>query len=157
MHRRRFMAVGAFVAALAPFVARAQDDEWELANYLGSLTVLLNMLTWMFDETARLTTNSTEADYIDEQWRVDVLAPFAIASAAQEVIAGLNPPLMFADSHDLLSQSIDNLVTAGDYMNEGVLNLDLTALELATEHMLVANDLVEQANDTLPLSAFVDG
>jgi hypothetical protein len=105
---------------------------------------------WFFDEVGTLTSNSTEADYVDEEWRLDVLGPFSIASTAQEVIATLVPPSLLAEAHGYLAESVDHLVIAGEYMRDGVLNLNVESINLAVESMLRANDLIDQANEAMP-------
>jgi hypothetical protein len=152
MDRRRFVVAvaAAAPAAVSAKLARAQDTDAEFQQYIGSITAIMNMLGWFFDEVGTLTSNSTEADYVDEEWRLDVLGPFSIALAAQEVIATLDPPSMLAESHGYLAESVDHLVIAGEYMRDGVLNLNVESINLAVESMLRANDLIDQANEAMP-------
>src|SRR5688572_20171382 len=116
MDRRRFVAAGTLVAGVVPRQANAQNEYQEGCQYRGSIFVIFSLLVWMMEEVSQVTETSTEADYIDEQFRVDLLAPFGVAKAAQEAIAMLNPPIALQEFHDLLVQTIENLVIAGDYM-----------------------------------------
>jgi hypothetical protein len=150
MDRRRFVAAGALLVGLVPQQANAQSEYQELCQYRGSIFMTLNMLGWMFEEVSQLTETSTGADYIDEQFRVDLLAPYGVAKAAQETIALINPPIAFREFHDLLVEAIENLVISGDYMEEGVLTLDESSMELAVEHLQTATDLMDQAYNALP-------
>jgi hypothetical protein len=157
MDRRRFVAAGALVAGLVPQQANAQNEDQQSCLYVGALIAIFGMVTWMVEEVSQLTETSTEADYTDEQFRVDLLAPFGAALAAQETIAMLNPPIALQESHDLLVQTIENLVIAGDYMEEGVLTMDESSMELAAEHVQTANDLMDQAIDALPEGGLTSG
>jgi hypothetical protein len=93
---------------------------------------------------------ATAADFTDPQWQVDVLAPFAIAQAAQQVLADLEPPSTFASSHDLVMQSVDELVLAQSSMEQGVLRADMEAINQATVHISRSNELMTEATQNLP-------
>jgi hypothetical protein len=99
---------------------------------------------------SRLTTNTTDADFVDPNWQIDVLGPFTIASAAQQYLGTITPPSLMEESHGYLVDSIDNIVIAGDQMRDGVLNQDVSSINLAAESMVRANELITQANDAMP-------
>jgi hypothetical protein len=108
------------------------------------------MLGWFFDEVSQQTTGTTAADFTDPQWQVDVLAPYAVAQAAQVTLAELSPPSSFAASHELFVQSVDELVLAQTAMERGVLSMDLASINEATDHINRANELMGQATEKLP-------
>ena len=114
------------------------------------MLTLGNMLGWFFDEVSQQTTGVTAANFTDDQWKVDVLALYAIAQAAQQVLADLSPPSSFTASHDLFVQSVDELVLAQRAMEQGVLSADVTAIDEATEHINRASALISQAAESLP-------
>ena len=149
--RRRFFAAAAVAAAAVPNFVKAQESEdAEFQQYIGSITAVTSMMSWFFDEVSRLTTTATEADYVNVNWQIDVLGAFSVASAAQEYLATVEPPVLFTETHGYLVESVDEVVESGEYMRAGVLNLDLDALTLATESMVRASELIVLANDAMP-------
>jgi hypothetical protein len=149
MNRRHLAGVALATAALLPSRAQAQTDD-AFCTYKASVTTLSTMLRWLFDELGRMTTGVTDAQTADPQWQVDVLAPYAVAQAAQHVLSQMDPPPAFATSHDLLSQSVDELVLAQAAMERGVLGGDLAAITEAGEHITASNALTQQATAALP-------
>jgi hypothetical protein len=99
---------------------------------------------------SRQSTGVTAANFLDEQWKVDVLAPYAVPQAAQQVLAKLSPPAIFAASHDLILQSVDELVLAQTAMERGVLNADMASVNESADHITHASNLIEQAAHALP-------
>jgi hypothetical protein len=150
--RRFFVAAAAASAAFAPKLAQAQDSDAEFQQYVGSATAVLGMMGWFFDEMTRLTTNVTDADFVNRNWHIDVLGPFTIAAAAQQYLGTITPPSLMEESHGYLVDSIDNIVIAGDQMRDGVLNQDVSSINLAAESMARANELINQANDAMPFT-----
>jgi hypothetical protein len=157
MNRRRFVAAGALVAGLVPQHANAQDEDHQSCMYVGSLWAIVGMISWSMEELGTHTENSTAEDYVDEQFRVDVLAPFGIAPAAQHTLATLNPPVAFQEFHDLFAQAIEHFVIAGDYAEEAVLTIDESAMDLALEHTETSLALIDQAIATIPEDALNPG
>ncbi len=100
--------------ALAPLFARAQGASSEEFQYIGSVVAISSMMTWFFDEEVQLTSNYDPSLLLDEQWRVDVLAPFAVARAAQHALLDVEPPAVFTESHQLFVDSVDNAVLSGN-------------------------------------------
>lgn len=157
--RGLFAAMGATGGsiALAPLLARAQGADSEESQYIGSILAIANMMTWFFDEEVRFTSNYDPALLLDEEWRVDVLAPFAVARAAQVVLLDIEPPPVYAESYDLFVESVDNAVLSGDSMKTGVLNVDAAAIQTAAEYLGRSSDLIIEATEALPSAAEVAG
>src|SRR5688500_19746179 len=127
MNRRRLAVGVAATVALAPSQLVAQTED-ALCTYKASLLTMNSMLTWFFDEVSRLSLNASETAFVDPQWQVDVLAPFAVAQAAQRVIADMAPPSDFTATHDLMTQAVDELVLGQTAMELGILGPDLAAI-----------------------------
>ncbi|MGH2352197.1 MAG: hypothetical protein ACRDJN_11360, partial [Chloroflexota bacterium] len=103
MDRRHFFAAAAAAAAAIPNLVNAQESEdAEFQQYIGSISAVTSMMSWFFDEVSRLTTTATEADYVNVNWQIDVLGAFSVASAAQEYLATVEPPALFAETHGYL-------------------------------------------------------
>lgn len=149
MNRRRLAVAVAASAALAPLPSLAQTEDAQ-CTYKASIGTMTSMLSWALDEVGRLTTSATAANFSDLQWQVDVLAPFAVAQAAQHTLTDLEPPSAFQSSHDLIEQAVDQLVLAQTSMEQGVLHADLAAINEANDHILRSNDLMSQATANLP-------
>ena len=150
MDRRRFIGSAVAVAALSPGIAQAQGNDADVQFYLGSIAAVSDMMAWFMGEVGSLTTTGTESDYIDPSWQVDVLAPFAVARAAQAYMAGIGPPAAFSEAHALFADAIDESVLSGDAMKLGLLNADVAAITVAAEHMGNASDLITRASAALP-------
>jgi hypothetical protein len=147
MDRRHFL-VSAGALGLLPTVAKAQDAATE--RYIGSIVVLSGMMGWFYETEGELLTNATDSNLADETWRVDVLAPFAIARAAQDVILTLTPPTAFEESHDYFRQAIDAAAESGWAMTDVVLEGDVAAMTTASEHMDRSRQFIDQAVAALP-------
>lgn len=148
MNRRGFAVSTAALVALLPTVAKGQDASVD--RYTGSVVVLSGMMGWLFTTVGELTTDFTEEKLADEVWRVDVLAPFAIARAAQDVMLDVAPPPAFQESYDYFQQAIDATVEAGWAMTDGVLGFDTASLTLAAEHTQRAQELINLAVAAIP-------
>jgi hypothetical protein len=145
---RRHLLVTAGALGFLPSIAKAQDAETE--RYIGSTVVLAGMMQWFYETVGELFTNYTEDQFTDESWRIDVLGPFSIARAAQDVISTIAPPAAFEESYDYFSQSIDTAVDGGDALSDGILNGDVAAMTQAGEHLQRSKTLIDQAVAAIP-------
>lgn len=151
--RRRFLAFGAVAASMAiisPKLAAAQEQNPDFYQCSGAVVAQSNMLSWQFTEVSRLTSNASPSDYADLIWRIDVLSPFSVASAAQVTLPKLTPPPAFADVHHYLAQAVDELVNAGSLFRTGVLNLDVASISLAAEAVNRSTELIAKATAAIP-------
>jgi hypothetical protein len=148
--RRLFLAAAAATAAFVPRIVRAQDSDADANLYTGSIVAINHMMTYFFEEVTRLTENFGMAQMTDEEWRVDILAPFSIPRAAQQALLEITPPAVFVASFESYSEAIDHAVQAGDYMKSGILNMDADSLNLASAEIEATSELITQATAALP-------
>ena len=149
MDRRRFVAAGALVAALAPRMASAQSCDVEMERYRGAFTTITSMMAWSLDEFGRVSQEATDSATYDAEWQMDVISPFAVSRAAQDALGGLTVPPRMSETHFLFARAIDEYVLAGDALKLAVLTIDESAIASANQHIENANALVGQANDAL--------
>jgi hypothetical protein len=148
MDRRRVLASVAALGLL-PGVTKAQDENLDL-YYIGSVVALVRMLEWFFNVEEELVSNYTEDQFTDESWRVDILGPFSIPRAAQQVILEVTPPAAYQESYDYLREAIDAAVEAGWAMSDGILEGDTAAFTSMSENMQRSKDLIDQATAAIP-------
>lgn len=149
MNRRRF-GFAVAVGALAPGLAAAQTAQPDQARYLGEVSVLSQMMGWFYQESSRLSTNATTADYADEKWRVEFLGSFAVPQAAQATVATMSPPPAYVATHGHLVDAIDDAVRAGDAMRQGILGNDAAAIQTAVGDLQQSNTAIKAAVTSLP-------
>src|SRR4051812_32680323 len=104
MDRRRLVLMASSTAALSgpaaliPSAAAAQVIRSSVPEYVGAVTVMRRTADWVVDEVTRLL---DEQNRDDEEWRIDVLAPFAAVDAIREAGRAIAPPARFASTHEL--------------------------------------------------------
>ena len=144
MDRRRLVlavssaAVVSTSAALAPSAA-FQVVRSSVPEYVGAMTIMRRNADWVLDEVSRL---MTIEDRDDEEWRIDVLAPFAVVEAIREAGRTIAPPGKYADAHLIWLDAVDELVAAGLHLRTGVLDDNQRSIDLATRAMDRARDLL---------------
>ena len=94
MNRRRLVLTATSAAALSTAAALGQDTTVQAARtsvpqYVGALTIMRRQADWVLQEvTALLDTQDRD----DEEWRIDVLAPFAVVVALRQSGRTVVPP-----------------------------------------------------------------
>jgi hypothetical protein len=154
MGRRRLIAVvlafllGSGILGCNPKLSAAQATD--TCSYVASMLTMGEMMAWFYDEASVLTTDFETSDLMDEQWRVDVIGLFSVPRAVQAQLRTIEPPPEYEDSHSYYVEGIDETVIAGEYMNDGVLNMDAAAIGLATEHLTRSTELINLSAEALP-------
>ncbi|HZG65754.1 MAG TPA: hypothetical protein VEZ12_03370 [Herpetosiphonaceae bacterium] len=155
MDRRRLVlttssaAALSTAAALAPRTAEGQALRSRAPEYVGAMTVVRRSLQWVRQEVARLM-DAQQRD--DEEWRIDVLAPFAAVEALRDASRAIIPPAKYATTHDRWLEALDELVAAGLHLRSGVLADNERSVALATRAMERAGELLDELSPLLPRS-----
>ncbi len=152
MNRRRLVFTASSAAALSTSVALSQGTSVQAARtslpqYVGALTIMRRHADWVLQEVTRL----LEAqDRDDEEWRIDVLAPFAIVDALRESGRTIVAPGKYADAHGNWLDVVDELSTAGLHLRTGVLDDNDRSFDLAREAIDRARSRLEEVDAVVP-------
>ena len=153
MNRRRLAlaassaAVLSGSAALAPIAVVSQATRSPVPEYVGAMTVMWRSVQWFQREVSQL---MDEQNREDEEWGIDVLAPFAVVDAVREAGRMIAPPRKYATSHALWLDALDEFVAAGLHLRNGVLADNERSFALATRTMDRAADLLDEVEAGLP-------
>src|SRR3712207_9564244 len=96
---RRALSAAALsgAVALVPTVTLSQAPRSSVPEYVGAMTVMRRSVQWVQQEVTRLMADQNRED---EEWRIDVLAPFAVVDAIREAALAIVPPSKYASGHD---------------------------------------------------------
>jgi hypothetical protein len=153
MDRRRLILAASSATALtgsatlAPSGALTQVVRSSVPEYLGAMTIMRRSIAWVQREVSRL---MVDQDRDDEEWRIDVLAPFAAVDALREAGRTIVPPGKFATAHARWLDAIDELVAAELHLRTGVLDDNERSFEFATRAMNRAALLLAEVDALLP-------
>jgi hypothetical protein len=156
MDRRRLVLTASSAAALsgsATFVpngALSQAVRSSVPEYVGAMTIMRRTVDWVEQEVSRL---MAAQDREDEDWRIDVLAPFATVEAVRDAGRTVVPPGKFATAHARWLDAVDELVVAGLHLRTGVLDDNERSFEFATRAMDRASVLLDEVDAFLPRRA----
>jgi hypothetical protein len=126
---------------------RAQVVRSRSPEYAGAMTVMWRTVQWVLQEVSRL---MAAQDRSDEEWRIDVLAPFAVVTTIRDAARAIVPPAKYAAGHALWLDALDELVSAGLYLRNGVLTNTERSFPLATRAIESATDLIAEVEVALP-------
>src|SRR5215204_5072072 len=109
MNRRRLVFTASSAAALSTSVTLGQDVSVQAARasvpqYVGALTIMRRHADWVLQEVTRLL---DAQDRDNEEWRIDVLAPFAIVDALRASGRTIVPPGKYTDAHAFWLDVVD--------------------------------------------------
>jgi hypothetical protein len=153
MDRRRLVLAASSAAALsgsaalAPHGALTQAVRTSVLEYVGAMTIMLRTLDWVQHEVSRLL---AEQNREDEEWRIDVLAPFAAVEAVREAGRTIVAPGRFVIAHARWFEAVDELGAAGLLLRTGVLDDNDRSLELAAQSLDRARLLLDEVDAFLP-------
>ena len=150
MNRRRLVLGASAAAAMLPSATAAQIVRSSVPEYVGAITVMRRTTRWVEQEVTRLLDAQNRED---EEWRIDVLAPFAAVEAVREAGRTIAPPGRFASTHELWLDAVDELVAAGLHLRTGVLDDNDRSFEFATRAMDRATLLLDEVDLLLPRRA----
>jgi hypothetical protein len=137
-------------AALAPHGALSQVIRSAVPEYVGAMTIMRRSVDWVEQEVTRLL---ADEDREDEDWRIDVLAPFAAVEAVREAGRSIIPPGKFATAHERWLDAVDELVAAGLHLRTGVLDDNDRSIEFARRALDRASVLLDEVDAFLPRRA----
>jgi hypothetical protein len=102
---------------------------------------------WVLQEVSRLL---AAQDRSDEEWRIDVLAPFAAVTTVRDAARTIVPPPKYTATHALWLDALDELMSASLHMRNGVLVNSERSYQLATRAIESATDLIAEVEAALP-------
>jgi hypothetical protein len=152
VNRRRLVLTTSSAAALSTTVALGQGTSVEAARtsvpqYVGALTIMRRQADWVLQEvTERLDTQDRD----DEEWRIDVLAPFAVVDALRQSGRTIVPPGKYTDAHAQWLDVVDELGAAGLHLRTGVLDDTERSFDLATAAMDRARRWLDEVDAVVP-------
>ena len=132
---------------LAPPFALAQTVRTGSPEYIGAMTVMWRSVRSARQDISRLL---SEPNREDEEWRIDVLAPFAVVVAVRDTTRTIVPPPKYVSAHARWLAALDTLVTAGTYLRAGILTDNEDTIQLARRSLTRAEDLLIQVEVLLP-------
>jgi hypothetical protein len=153
MDRRLFVAAVSATACFYPRPVKAQCSEDELdrvealARYGSAMQTMARMLDWGTNETAEVLLSK---DYLNEDWRMDLVAPFAIADAVVEISRSIQPPEELTESYDLFIEGVESLVRAGDEIRKWVLTSDPARMDAALAYLAKWSELSDASIAAIP-------
>ena len=153
MDRRRLVRAAVSAAglsgsgALTPGSVRAQAVRSRSPEYAGAMTVMWRTVQWVLQEVSRLMAAQERSD---EEWRIDVLAPFAAVTSVRDAARAIVPPAKYTAGHALWLEALDELVSAGLHLRNGVLADNERSFQLATRAIESATDLIAEVEVALP-------
>jgi hypothetical protein len=158
VHRRRLLlasAVSALAISARREIATAQytDEDvamiQELATYLGALDLVVGLIGWIM-QASESATSQAAVNLSNEEWRVDVLSPTAVAQATLDQFQLLTPPEIFKESHEHTLAILRLLVKAGEHIRSAAFTGDLDGFGVAAEYLDWANEEMRLAVASLP-------
>ena len=152
MNRRRLVLTATTAAALSSTVAHSQGTTVEavrtsIPQYVGALTIMRRQAEWVLHEVAELL---DAPDRNDEEWPIDVLAPFAIVAALRASGRTIVPPRKYADAHATWLDVVNELGDAGLHLRTGVLDGIERSFALATEALDEARSRLDEVDAVVP-------
>ena len=153
MDRRRLLlalssSVGLLTScALTPRSLLAQTVRSRSPEYVGAMTVMWRTVQSARQEVLALLVAQNRTN---EEWRIDVLAPFAVVETIREAARGIVPPPKYAIVHARWLDALDDLVFAGLYLRNGILTDNERLIQLARTTLARVTDLLAEIEDTLP-------
>jgi hypothetical protein len=152
VNRRRLIFTAPSAAAIATAVALGQGTTVEAARtsvpqYVGALTIMRRQADWVLQEVAGLLDAQARDD---EEWRIDVLAPFAVVDALRQSGRTIVPPGKYAEAHATWLDVVDALGAAGLHLRTGVLDDTERSFALATEALDRARSRLEEVDAVVP-------
>jgi hypothetical protein len=111
------------------------------------MTVMWRTVQWVLQEVSRLMAAQERSD---EEWRIDVLAPFAAVTSVRDAARAIVPPAKYTAGHALWLEALDELVSAGLHLRNGVLADNERSFQLATRAIESATDLIAEVEVALP-------
>ncbi len=153
MDRRRLVFAASSAAGLAgsgvltPGSVLAQVVRSRSPEYAGAMTVMWRTVQWVLQEVSRL---MAAQDRSNEEWRIDVLAPFAVVTTVRDAARAIVPPPKYAAGHALWLDALDELASAGLHLRNGVLANNERSFQLATRAIESATDLIAEVEISLP-------
>jgi len=154
MDRRRLVLAATSAAAVSVSDAMGQGVGVEKAKnntaqseYVGALTIMRRHADWVLQEVSALL---AAEDRDDEEWRIDVLAPFGAVEALRESGRTLVPPVKYEDGHDSWLECVDELEDAGVHLRTGVLDDNDRSVDLAEDALDRARDRLAEVDAEIP-------
>jgi hypothetical protein len=152
VNRRRLVLTASSAAALSTTVALGQDTSVEAARtsvpqYVGALTIMRRQADWVLQEVTELLDVQVRDD---EEWRIDVLAPFAVVDALRQSGRTIVPPGKYTDAHAQWLDVVDELGAAGIHLRTGVLDDNERSFDLATAAMDRARRWLDEVDAVVP-------
>jgi hypothetical protein len=152
VNRRRLVLTAPSAAALSTSVALGQGVTVEatrtsVPQYVGALTIMRRQADWVLQEVTALL-DAQERD--DEEWRIDVLAPFAVVEAMRQSGRTIVPPGKYANAHANWLDVVDALGAAGLHLRTGVLDDNERSFDLATGAMDRAQNRLDEVDAVVP-------
>jgi hypothetical protein len=154
MDRRRLVIASSTSGALSASTSLGQGVGGERARtrtaqaeYVGALTIMRRHADWVLEE---VTTLLDAEDRDDEEWRIDVLAPFGAVEALRASGRSLVPPGKYEDGHDHWLDCVDELEDAGAHLRTGVLEDVDRSVDLAQQALDRARDRLAEVDAEIP-------
>jgi hypothetical protein len=152
VNRRRLVLTASSAAALSTTVALGQDTSVQAARtsvpqYVGALTIMRRQADWVLQEVTELLDGQ---DRDNEEWRIDVLAPFAVVDALRQSGRTIVPPGKYTDAHAQWLDVVDELGAAGLHLRTGVLDDNERSFDLATAAMDRARRWLDEVDAVVP-------
>ena len=153
MDRRRLVlvlssSVGLLTSGvLTPQAVLAQSVRARSPEYVGAMTVMWRTVQSARQEVLRLLIAQNRTN---EEWRIDVLAPFAVVETIREAARGIVPPPKYAIVHARWLDALDDLVFAGLYLRNGILTDSERSVQLARSTLDRAAELLGEVEVSLP-------
>jgi hypothetical protein len=102
---------------------------------------------WVLQEVTELLDGQ---DRDNEEWRIDVLAPFAVVDALRQSGRTIVPPGKYTDAHAQWLDVVDELGAAGLHLRTGVLDDNERSFDLATAAMDRARRWLDEVDAVVP-------
>ncbi len=153
MDRRRLVLAASSAAALtgsatlAPQGALTQVVRSSVPEYVGAMSIMRRSVDWVEREVSRLL---AEENWDDEEWQIDMLAPFAAVEAVREAGRSIVAPGKFATAHERWLDAVDELVAAGLHLRTGVLDDNDRSVAFARRSLDRASVLLDEVDAFLP-------
>lgn len=153
MDRRRLvLAVSCSVglltsSALTPRSLLAQTARFRSPEYIGAMTVMWRIVQSAREDVSRLLAAQNRTN---EEWRIEVLAPFAAVETVRDAARGIVPPPKHASTHVRWLDALDDLVGAGLYLRNGILANSERSVQLARSSLDRATELLAEIEGSLP-------
>jgi hypothetical protein len=152
VNRRRLVLTASSAAALSTTVALGQDTSVQAARtsvpqYVGALTIMRRQADWVLQEVTELLDGQ---DRDNEEWRIDVLAPFAVVDALRQSGRTIVPPGKYTDAHAQWLDVVDELGAAGLHLRTGAMDDNDRSFDLTTAAMDRARRRLDEVDAVVP-------